>query len=452
MKSLLVLIVGGLLLVLFGGCKSTGISTLDDYDRPYITTQSPLTLLSSNDGEYNQLYQLTEDQTTDWELKTKDSFTVIHLGPDHPPVIKTVYDTVPATIHGTPTMAMSANGRYGIIANHSRRMEKLLKLKLPDGPRTNSDLTPKAISQPKMTAQHTDMLSLIDLGDENYPVVHRVLLDDFPTHVLAHPDGKRFIVGGLKHFYVFEIADGRLVKVSQSPQAHGFSCFWIHPRGDRLIATQLIPDGPLVPGKFTPLTKPSTVQWYAIEGNHIRIYGRTSNSRGLRDLLLCQMERAYCPVPNFFDDSIGALLTVHELETESISIGGVHVRTRQIHHGDTDTCLGYRIENDGGTLAYLPDIDYTATEHQDAALDLAEGADLLIHDAHHTADEDLSDGHSSDADAVRIGEMAGVGRVMLFHHHPDRSDDEIDAIVASYADRRVPVSAAAQGDEIRLSS
>ena len=61
---------------------------------------------------------------------------------------------------------------------------------------------------------------------KNYPVVHRVLLDDFPTHVLAHPDGKRFIVGGLKHFYIFEIVDGRLVKVSQSPQAHGFPCFF----------------------------------------------------------------------------------------------------------------------------------------------------------------------------------------------------------------------------------
>jgi len=286
MKSLLVLIVGGLLLVLVGGCKSTGVSAHDGYDRPYITTQSPLTLLSSNDGEYNQLYQLTEDRTTDWELKTKDSFTVIHLGPDHPPVIKTVYDTVPATIHGTPTMAMSANGRYGIIANHSRRMEKLLKLKLPDGPRTNSDLTPEAISQPKMTAQHTDMLSLIDLGDENYPVVQRVLLDDFPTHVLAHPDGKRFIVGGLKHFYIFEIVDGRLVKVSQSPQAHGFSCFWIHPRGDRLIATQLIPDGPLVPGKFTPLSKPSTVQWYAIEGNRIRHLSEVKVKPGLQTALL----------------------------------------------------------------------------------------------------------------------------------------------------------------------
>ena len=58
-------------------------------DRPYLTTQTPLTLLSSNDGEFNQLFQLTDDQATDWELKTKDSFTVIHLGPDHPPIIKT---------------------------------------------------------------------------------------------------------------------------------------------------------------------------------------------------------------------------------------------------------------------------------------------------------------------------------------------------------------------------
>ena len=99
------------------GCKTTT-------SQPYLTTQSPMTLVSSNDGEYNQLFQLTDDQTTDWELKTKDSFTVIHLGPDHPPIIKTVYDTVPCTIYGTPTMAMSSDGRYALIAlTHNRHTE-----------------------------------------------------------------------------------------------------------------------------------------------------------------------------------------------------------------------------------------------------------------------------------------------------------------------------------------
>ena len=139
------------------GCKTTN-------DRPYLTTQTPLTLVSSNDGEYNQLFQSTEDQTTDLELKTKDSFTVIHLGPDHPPIINTVYDTVPCTIGGTPTMAMSSDGRYAIIANHSWRHVKFKKLQLPDGPQTNADLTPEMLKQPKMTAQRVNMLSLIDLS------------------------------------------------------------------------------------------------------------------------------------------------------------------------------------------------------------------------------------------------------------------------------------------------
>ena len=93
---------------------------------PFLTTQTPLTLFSTNDGEFNQIFQLNEDQTTDWELKTKDSFTVIHLGPDHPPIIKTIYDTVPCAIAGTPTMAMSSDGRYALVANHGFRLGKMI--------------------------------------------------------------------------------------------------------------------------------------------------------------------------------------------------------------------------------------------------------------------------------------------------------------------------------------
>ena len=189
-----------------------------------------------------------------------------------------------------------------------------------------------------------------------------------------------------------------------------------------------------------------------VEGNHIRVYGPGVNGQGLKDALMCQMERAYCPVPNFFDDSIGARLTVHEFDNASFTIGGVEIRARQIHHGDAAVCLGYRIENDGGSLAYLPDVDYTDPEHLESALDLAEGVDLLIHDSLNREDEEPVKGHATDADAVRVGEQAGVEQVMLFHHHPDRSDDEIDAVVASYAGHRIRVSAAAQGDEIRLSS
>ena len=102
------------------GCKTAS-------DHPYLTTQTPITLLSSNDGEINQLFQLNSEQTTDWELKTKDSFTVIHLGPNHPPIIKTVYDTAPTFIMGTPSMAMSKDGRFGLITNHGWRPAEFQK-------------------------------------------------------------------------------------------------------------------------------------------------------------------------------------------------------------------------------------------------------------------------------------------------------------------------------------
>ena len=224
---------------------------------PFLTTQTPLTLFSTNDGEFNQIFQLTEDQTTDWELKTKDSFTVIHLGPDHPPIIKTVYDTVPCAIAGTPTMAMSSDGRYALVANHSFRLGKMVKLQLPDGQQTNADLTPKMLKQQKMTAQLVNMLSLIDLSTPEYRVVDRVLFDDRPMHVLSHPDGQRFITGGDKHFYVHQIENGKLVELSRNPHPHGLNVFWIHPKGHRLIATQGNPGNN------------ASVQWYSIEGNRI---------------------------------------------------------------------------------------------------------------------------------------------------------------------------------------
>ena len=59
-------------------------------DHPYITTKTPITLLSANDGETAPFELTTPEGLADWVLKRKDSFTVIQLGPDHPPHIKTI--------------------------------------------------------------------------------------------------------------------------------------------------------------------------------------------------------------------------------------------------------------------------------------------------------------------------------------------------------------------------
>ncbi len=62
-------------------------------------------------------------------------------------------------------------------------------------------------------------------------------------------------------------------------------------------------------------------------------------------------------------------------------------------------------------------------------MDFCRGADLLFHDAQYTEDEYARKrgwGHSTTVDAVELAMEAGVRRLGLFHHDPDRSDDEID--------------------------
>ncbi|MBU0704461.1 MAG: MBL fold metallo-hydrolase [Chloroflexi bacterium] len=72
--------------------------------------------------------------------------------------------------------------------------------------------------------------------------------------------------------------------------------------------------------------------------------------------------------------------------------------------------LGVRIENkrSGRVLAYSSD-----TEPCDAMVELARGADVLIHEA---ATNTL--GHSSAAQAGKIARRAGAGRLVLIHYRP----------------------------------
>src|SRR2546425_1164235 len=50
--------------------------------------------------------------------------------------------------------------------------------------------------------------------------------------------------------------------------------------------------------------------------------------------------------------------------------------------------------------------------------------------------------------AVGLAEAAGVKRLLLFHHDPARTDDQIDAIVAAHRGNAIPVEAAAEGTVI----
>ena len=65
-------------------------------------------------------------------------------------------------------------------------------------------------------------------------------------------------------------------------------------------------------------------------------------------------------------------------------------------------------------------------------MDFVRGARLLIHDTTYTAEEyerHRGWGHSSYEDALALALDAGVERLALFHHMPERTDDDLDRLI-----------------------
>ena len=164
-------------------------------EKPYITTKNEITLLSANDGETDPSWRTTGDGLTDYKVKTKDSFTVIRLGPDHPPVCRTVSGTVPCSILGTPRMAMSSDGHFGLITNHGGRLDASYPLKYPVASRSRMTILRNAISRSRTwlrPGQHAldDRFGVSGLSGRRPRPVRRL-----SQLVLAHPDRQHFVVG-----------------------------------------------------------------------------------------------------------------------------------------------------------------------------------------------------------------------------------------------------------------
>jgi len=113
----------------------------------------------------------------------------------------------------------------------------------------------------------------------------------------------------------------------------------------------------------------------------------------------------------------------------------IQVRAFPVNHPNGG--FGYKFVEGEKTFIFVPDNEIRF--HHEDGPDRAEfveqfrGADLLIHDSQYTEEEygmTRGWGHSTFADAVDLAMDAGVKKLGLFHHDPDRSDDELDRHLA----------------------
>jgi len=138
--------------------------------------------------------------------------------------------------------------------------------------------------------------------------------------------------------------------------------------------------------------------------------------------------------------------------TAEARFGDWTVRTADVRHKGGRT-VGIRVERDGRSLVYLPDHDLA--EPDPAALELARGADLLVHDAQYLASEIAvyrGFGHSTVERACAFADAAAAGRLLLAHHAPTRTDDELDALAARLprTPGGTPTTVAREGDRLEV--
>ncbi len=203
---------------------------------------------------------------------------------------------------------------------------------------------------------------------------------------------------------------------------------------------------------FAPIFQP---------GNHFTIWGsktlETSIDRVIRD----QMSPVVFPVT--FEE-LDARIDFCEMGEEQRTGNGYDVTAFAVQH--PGGALGYRFSGQkagDASFVYISDNELGPTDNYPnrdqwwtELVDFIRGAKVLVHDATYTADEYQKHrgwGHSTYEDAVTLALAAGVDELVLFHHRPERSDEDVDRWVeasrALVAERggsgALRVTAAAEG-------
>lgn len=238
----------------------------------------------------------------------------------------------------------------------------------------------------------------------------------------------------------------------------------IRPLGNFLMGNDL-PKGPIKADIFLSHTHWDHIMGFPfftpiyIPGTVLRVHGPVSFEEDpLEEVVGGQMKYRYFPI------NLGELASDIEYirlkEDPEIDFGdGLKVTTKLLNH--PITALGYRFNYNGKSICTCYDTEpfrnLFITDPDDPAYDEAmafegeevaieqnlaieeffKGTDLLIYDAQYTDAEYSSRinwGHTTMEYAISAANRAGVKKLALFHHDPDRTDATLDELAKIYCE------------------
>lgn len=203
-------------------------------------------------------------------------------------------------------------------------------------------------------------------------------------------------------------------------------------------------------GFFAPLYNPTV---------EIHIWGPASPTLSLEKRLMRYLSPPLFPVRL---RELPCCFFLHEVPCGNFDIGEFHIASALIcHPGST---VGYRITTASATLAYLtdhePNLGMSSSSlpgEWTSGYALAADANLLIHDAQYSNEEYakcVGWGHSSVQQAIAFAALAAAKHLVLFHHDPTHTDEDLDLLATeaiAAARPPFPVTIGAEGAVFDLS-
>ena len=231
---------------------------------------------------------------------------------------------------------------------------------------------------------------------------------------------------------VFDAGTGaRLLGQALSAEPLDFDHFFSHTHCDHIVGLPF----------FVPFYR---------KGANIRIRaGHLSPPHTMESTLHLFMSAPLFPVP--FNVFRADIKFDNFTAGDTLDLGdGIKVRTARLNHPNGAT--GYRVCYQGKSICYVTDTEHTPGTPDQNILGLIEGADIVIYDSTYNDAEFptyVGWGHSTWQEGMRLAEAANVGRLVIFHHEPGRSDDALDAVAIEAKEMFAGAEVAREGDTLR---